>query len=158
MCVGEPLRDNQQGAGDYHAEMRDLVRSLQLEERLRFAGNQEDMPAAYSACHVTVLTSSREGTPNVLLESMACEVPVVATNIADNSVVVPDNEAGFIVPLGQPDQVADRISRLLRDEARRTMMGRAARSWVTREFSTMMLARRTEDVYTQALRLRSAVR
>jgi glycosyltransferase involved in cell wall biosynthesis len=158
MCVGEPLRDNQQGAGDYHAEMRHLVRSLGLEARMRFAGNQEDMPAAYGACQVTVLTSSREGTPNVLLESMACEVPVVATNIADNAVIVPDNEVGFIVPLGQPDQVADRLARLLRDGARRTAMGRAARAWVTREFSTLTLARRTEDVYTQVLRQRSALR
>jgi glycosyltransferase involved in cell wall biosynthesis len=158
VCVGEPLRDNQQGAGDYHAEMRQLVRSLGLEERMRFAGNQEDMPAAYSACDVTVLTSSREGTPNVLLESMACEVPVVATDIADNGVIVPDNEVGFIVPLGHPDQVADRLARLLSDGARRTMMGRSARAWVTREFSTTTLARRTEDVYTQMLHLRSAFR
>jgi glycosyltransferase involved in cell wall biosynthesis len=151
MCVGEPLHDNREGADGYHQEMRELVASLELGNRIVFAGSQADMPAVYSACDVTALTSSREGTPNVLLESMACGVPVVATDVADNSLIVQDGLTGFIVPKGDVQSVADRLRQLLsgRDERRR--MGAAGRAWVASEFSTETLARRTEAIYAQAL-------
>ena len=151
VCVGEPLRDNQQGAEDYHREMRSLVTALGLGDRMRFGGQQHDMPAVYSACDVTVLTSSREGTPNVLLESMACAVPVVATDIADNSLIVRDGRTGHIVPLGRPEVVADRLVALLKDGEMRAAMGAHGRAWVVEEFSTATLARRVEQVYEQAL-------
>jgi glycosyltransferase involved in cell wall biosynthesis len=110
------------------------------------------MPEVYNACDVTVLTSSREGTPNVLLESMACGVPVVATDVADNAHLVPDGRVGFIVPLGDTAALADRVCRLLEDAPRRREMGEAARAWVQREFSSAALARKTEAVYEDQLR------
>jgi glycosyltransferase involved in cell wall biosynthesis len=150
-CVGEPLRDNQQGAEDYHREMRILIDTLGLKSRLVLAGAQADMPSVYSACDVTVLTSSREGTPNALLESMACGVPVVATTAGDNGIVVDDGDTGFIVPIGDWEAIAARLVELLSDPDSRRRMGVAGRTRVINEFSTSALARRTEAVYTQAL-------
>jgi glycosyltransferase involved in cell wall biosynthesis len=155
-CVGEPLRDNQQGADDYYREMRELLASLGLGGRVILAGQQDDMPAVYSACDVTVLSSSREGTPNVLLESMACGVPVVATSVADNAVIVRDGATGFLVPCGDVARIAEAIGRLVADPDLRRQMGAAARRWVVDEFSTATLARRTEAVYLTALEARRA--
>jgi glycosyltransferase involved in cell wall biosynthesis len=151
LCVGEPLRDNLQGAEDYHREMRELVASLGIRHRIRFAGSRNDMPEVYSACQVTVLTSSREGTPNVLLESMACAVPIVATDVADNIHLVPGGDVGSIVGVGEVEVMADRVWRLLADPLKRKERGRAARDWVVREFSTATLARKTEAVYLSIL-------
>jgi glycosyltransferase involved in cell wall biosynthesis len=151
VCVGEPLRDNQQGAADYHQEMRELVNALHLRERMIFAGPQQDMPAVYSACDVTVLTSSREGTPNAVLESMACEVPVVATAIADNATIVREGRTGNLVRVGDVSGMASRVVQLLTDAELRRRMGAAGRRWVVKEFSTSTLARRTEAVYCRAL-------
>jgi glycosyltransferase involved in cell wall biosynthesis len=154
MCVGEPLGNNQQGAEDYHREIRQLVDRLRLSGRVVFAGAQQDMPSVYSACDVTALTSFREGTPNVLLESMACGIPVVATSAGDNRVIVPDGDAGFIVERYDVESVADRLVMLLTDPVRRARMGAAGRTWVVQEFSKAALARRTEAVYLQALATR----
>jgi glycosyltransferase involved in cell wall biosynthesis len=151
VCVGEPLADNQQGAADYHREMRQIVDSLGLAGRIGFPGGQDDMAAVYSACDLTVLPSSREGTPNVLLESMACEVPVVATNVADNAAIVPHGRVGLIVPPGDVNGLAGAIIDLLGNPGRRESMGSAAREWVLQEFSTAALARRTEAIYSAAL-------
>ncbi|MGE0480118.1 MAG: glycosyltransferase [Phycisphaerae bacterium] len=152
VCVGEPLRDNQQGAETYHREMRALVQSLGVLPRFRFPGARHDMPAVYSLCDVTMLTSEREGTPNVLLESMACETPVVATDVSDNAHVVSHGEAGFIAPLGDVATLAMHAVDLLRDRDALRRTGAAARRWVIEQFSTAALARRTEAVYLDALR------
>jgi glycosyltransferase involved in cell wall biosynthesis len=154
VCVGEPLQNNQQGAADYHREMRALVDALGLRERIIFAGARGEMPAVYSALDVTVLTSSREGTPNALLESMACSVPVVATSIADNAIIVPDGKVGFLASVGDTATLADRVCRLLADHRERLAMGAAGRRWVVEHFSTAALARHTERVYEVALSAR----
>jgi glycosyltransferase involved in cell wall biosynthesis len=151
LLAGEPLRGNLQGAGAYHREMRRLVEELGVSQRCLFVGNREDMPEVYSLCDATVLPSSREGTPNVLLESMACAVPVVASDVADNHYVVKDGETGFLVPLGDVAAMVDRICAILGDSRRREELGRAGRAWVSGEFSTTALARKTEAVYLECL-------
>ena len=149
VCVGEALRDNQQGAADYQREVLALVHALRLPQRTLFLGTRDDMPEVYSALDVAVLPSRREGTPNVLLEAMACGVPVVATDVSDNRHVVPDGVTGFVVPLGDVDALTQRVTTLLADPARRAEMGRAARAWATREFSTDALIARTAKVYLE---------
>ncbi|UCF32955.1 MAG: glycosyltransferase [Phycisphaerales bacterium] len=151
LLAGEPLRDNLQGAGDYHCEMRRLVEELGVSQRCLFVGNREDMPEVYSLCDATVLPSLREGTPNVLLESMACAVPVVASDVADNHYIVKDGETGFVVPPGDVAAIVDRVCAILEDPQRREELGRAGRAWVSREFSTTALARKTETVYLEGL-------
>ena len=124
LCVGEPLRDNQQGADAYHREMLVLMRELELTDRCMLLGARDDMPTVYRACDLTVLTSTREGMPNVLPESMACGVPVVATEVADNARVVPQGQAGFVVPPGDVPAMSARVCDLLAQPLRRHSLGR----------------------------------
>lgn len=156
ICVGEPMRSNQQGAEDYHREVRALVERLGLLPHFDFLGSRDDMPEIYNLCDVTVLPSEREGTPNVLLESMACGTPVIASDIADNRAIVPDGRAGYIAPLGDIDAFADRVCRLLAAPERQVELSRAARAWAVAEFSTRRLAERTADVYRRVLAEKTA--
>lgn len=158
LCVGEPMRDNQQGAEDYHREIQSLVDSLGVRERTIFWGYRADMPEVYNLCDVVVLPSSREGTPNVLLEAMACGVPVVANDVADNRQVVPDGQAGFVVPLGDVSALTDRVRRLLGDAELRRRMGTAGVAWVDREHSLAGLAERTGEAYLRLVQRMGAGR
>ena len=153
VCVGAPLRDNQQGADGYYREVTKLAEETGLGERLLFLGNRDDMPEVYSLFHVKVLPSSREGTPNAVLEAMACGVPVVATDVADNSYLVPDGEVGFIVPVDDVDALTDRVCQLLGDDARRATMGSRARERAVQELSTARMIEKTEAVYEEGLRI-----
>jgi glycosyltransferase involved in cell wall biosynthesis len=152
VCVGAPLRDNLQGADAYHREVMRLAEETGLGDRLLFLGNRDDMPEVYSLFHVKVLPSSREGTPNVLLEAMACGVPVVATDVADNSYLVPDGEVGFIVPVDDVAALTERVCRLLGDDAGRARIAARAREKAERELSTAHMIERTQAVYEEALR------
>jgi glycosyltransferase involved in cell wall biosynthesis len=151
LCVGGALHDGLEGSDLHEARMRGMARELGLQQSVRFVGNQDDPRPWYSACDVTVLTSRREGTPNVLLESMACGIPVVATDVADHAFVVPDGRAGFVVPYDDDAAMAERVLELLARPAERREMGHAARAWVECEFSLARLAEKTTAVYRAVL-------
>jgi len=157
LLVGDQLAGNIQiygeikGTSDYHGRMEVLIDELGIRDRCSFLGNRDDVERIYSACDITVLPSRSEGTPNVLLESMACGIPVVATKVCDNSYIVEEGKTGFLVELGDDAGMADRLQALLADSTMRHQMGQEARNWVVGEFSLSQLARKTESVYMQAL-------
>ncbi len=157
LLVGDELHGGMHGSREYRARMEALIDERGLRAHCLCLGNRDDVAALYPACDVTVLPSLFEGTPNVALESMACGVPVVATNVSDNALIVPDGRAGFIVPLGDERALADRLERTLTDSPLRQAMGCSARAWVEREFSTRRLAEKTEAVYREWLGLRAGM-
>lgn len=151
ICVGEPLRNNYKGSADNHRLVTEMVANLGLGSYIHFLGHRSDLHAIYNACDITVLSSHHEGTPNVLLESMACGVPVVATNVSDNAQIVPNGVVGYIVPRDDEYTMTERISELLGDRQRLREFGTQARQWVEHELSTAALARNTESVYLTVL-------
>lgn len=155
MLVGDELYGGIHGSNAYKRCMEALIDELGIRNRCLFLGNRSDTERLYPACDVTVLPSFHEGTPNVALESMACGVPVVATDVADNAMVVQDGKGGFIVSLGDEEGLADRLVRLLADEHLRKLMGQCARQWVEQEFSVPRLAEKTATVYDEIIRAKS---
>ncbi|WP_306518997.1 glycosyltransferase [Rheinheimera sp.] len=89
--------------GNYEPELRSLTAQLGLAHRVHFLGALP--PAALkqplSAADVFVLASANEGWANVILEAMACALPVVATDVGGNAEVVCQPELGLIVPLDE---------------------------------------------------------
>lgn len=157
LFVGDMLWAGLHGSAAYKERMDRLVDQLGIRERCLFVGNRSDVAELYRACDVTLLPSLFEGTPNVVLESLATGVPVVASDVADNRLIVPDGEVGYVVPLGDPETMAGRLLELLQDDAARRGFGAAARSWVEREFSTDVLARKTGAIYEEVIARRRGV-
>ena len=97
------------GEGPERGRLSALIERLGLTGRVRLLGARPhgELPMLYGAADALVLASSREGWANVLLESMACGTPVVASNIWGNPEVVQDPEAGLIAEENTPDGIAD---------------------------------------------------
>ena len=87
------------GDGWYLDGLRDLALSFGVAERARFLGHveQEALKEYYSAADALVLASSREGIANVLMESMACGAPVIATDVWGTPEAVNCPEAGVLM-------------------------------------------------------------
>jgi glycosyltransferase involved in cell wall biosynthesis len=121
--------------------------------RVRFAGwlpNQEVrrlMRGALAICvpSVAAPTGDSEGLPNVVLEAMACAVPVIGSNIAGIAEAVEHDSTGFLVPPADPPAIATVARQLLGDPALRSRMGRAARAAATERFSAVAQSRVLED-------------
>ncbi|MDO8264623.1 MAG: glycosyltransferase family 4 protein [Gallionella sp.] len=103
------------GDGEERENLRNLCNSLGVEDRVSFTGAlpNAELFRWYSAADVMILASSREGWANVLLESMACGTPVVATRIWGTPEVVAEDVAGRLVDQRDGGAFAEAISSLL---------------------------------------------
>jgi glycosyltransferase involved in cell wall biosynthesis len=102
------------GDGPERGALVALARESGAGERVRFVGAlaQEELRNYYGAADALVLASSREGWANVLLESMACGTPVVASKIGGTPEVVSEPEAGVLMAERTPEAIADAVQRL----------------------------------------------
>lgn len=120
------------GDGEEFEDLKRLVKEQKLESRVTFLGSipHTKLKEFYGAVDALVLASSREGWANVLLESMACGTPVVATNIWGTPEVVTNAESGVLVDR-TPESIAEGVKRLFENYPDRALTRRYAEkfSW-----------------------------
>lgn len=121
------------GDGEEEARLKRLAADIGVAERVRFLGavSHERLREYYGAVDVLVLASSREGWANVLLESMACGTPVVATRVWGTPEVVATPDAGVLTERRDPAAIAEAVNRLLQAYPDRAAVRRYAEqfSW-----------------------------
>ena len=87
------------GDGPLRAELESFAAQVGLNGRVRFLGDRHDIPAVLASLDITMLPSSSESLSNVILESMAAGVPVIATDVGGNPELLQEGKTGFLVPL-----------------------------------------------------------
>lgn len=121
------------GSGPKHDELQSLVAELSLGSRVHFAGQQpnETLKYWFSAADALVLASSKEGWANVLLESMACGTPVVATRVNGTPEVVTSAVAGQMASVRDVPHLCGALRALLTNYPDRAEVRRYAEdfSW-----------------------------
>ena len=127
--------------------LQGLVRSLGLERHLSLLGRRSDMPEVLSAFDVFVLSSHDEGMSNAILEAMAMEKPVIATDVGGTCEVVRHGHSGLLVPPKDPHALAVAVSDVLAQPARAHEMGRLGRRIVVDGFSAHAMVRQMEQLY-----------
>jgi glycosyltransferase involved in cell wall biosynthesis len=140
------------GEGPERVRLEAMVDQLDLVGRVHFVGHQQDVRPWLAALDVFVLPSDWEGMSNALLEAMAAGLPVVATRVGGTPEVVVDGMTGLLVPLRDPDALAEAITRLLSDSDLRRTIGQAGRARVERHFSIEETVKKTEELYMTLLR------
>lgn len=133
--------------GKEHLEQ--LTASLQVTPAVIFAGIRHDIPALLALSDVYVNSSTFEGMSNTILEAMAMGKPIVATAVGGNAELVVEGHTGLLTPAGDPERMAEKIESLLANDAQRTAMGRAARSWVERHHRMAGMVEAYGDLYLE---------
>ncbi len=129
--------------------LEQLVAELGLRDHLTLLGRRSDMPEVLSAFDLFVLSSHDEGMSNAVLEAMAMQLPVVATDVGGTGEVVRHGESGLLVPAKDPAALAVAIQQVLGDRDRARQMGRLGRDIVTQKFSARAMVRQMEDLYLE---------
>ena len=127
---------------------------LKISNFIKFTGpvNHEDIPLWISAADMLVLPSLSEGRPNVILEALSCEVPVVATDVGGIPELMIEGETGYLVPAKSPAQLSEKINKLLENVSRREKMGKFGRkSIIQRGLTWEAHAKKTVDIYSELL-------
>jgi glycosyltransferase involved in cell wall biosynthesis len=112
---------------------------------------QVDVIPFHHALDLFVQSSEYEGTPNVVLEAMAMETPIVATDVGGTSELAADGEHAIIVPAGRVDRLAGAMATLLGDGNATAARVRQARSRVEAELSFGRRVAAVNAVYRSVL-------
>jgi glycosyltransferase involved in cell wall biosynthesis len=122
------------GEGEYRGKIEKQLQELALQDRVFLTGSRDntEMPLWFNAADVSILASSREGWPNVILESLACGTPVIGTPAGQIPEIIGSGDLG-IVAERNADALADAIQSALSRNWDREALSRYAhgRPWST---------------------------
>lgn len=128
------------------AERLGVRRRIELHERV----TERELLSLYQRASALLLSSDEEGLGIVILEAMACGLPVVCTDCGGPATSVREGETGHRVPRGDAAALAARIGELLADPARRARMGERARALAVERFSLRAAGRPFLEWYDRA--------
>ncbi len=142
------------GEGPMDAELRTLVAKMGLQGRMHLTGVRTDTANIYPAFSVLAQTSRSEGLPLVLLEAMACGLPVIAMGVGGIVEVVQAGISGLLAAPGDWLGVGRGIIRLLSNPELAAELGRAARRRVEESFNLDDTVTQMADLFHHLVRAR----
>ena len=137
------------GEGEQLDQLKRISTNLGVQDKnLHFMGRISDPLAAYQQSDVFLLTSDREGTPNVLLEAMACGLPIVSTDIGDVSAYIKSGHNGFIIESPNEEQkIVVSLEMLSNNRLLSKEMGSINRKIIEEKASLKTLGRLLTELY-----------
>ena len=139
------------GDGPDRVPTQHLARELGVYDDVRFLGKQEPIEEILSVADVFLMPSGSETFGLAALEAMACEVPVVCSNIGGLPELVVDGECGFLCPLGDIDTFTDRTRQLLTDDTLHARMSASARRRAEKHFDINQIVPKYEAYYEEVI-------
>ncbi len=146
------------GDGPYRPALARLVDRVGVVDAVRFAGERDlgELPGYFRACDVFVNpTNQQNGYDLTMVEAMACEKPVVSSDIGSTPTLIGDGADGLLVPTGDVRALGEVLAALLADAPRRALLGASARAKVTGRFGLDRMVTDTLGVYGRLLGARS---
>jgi glycosyltransferase involved in cell wall biosynthesis len=138
------------GDGPLRPELEAEAVVLGIGDQMNFLGDRRDIPAVLASLDVILVPSDSESLSNVVLESMAAGVPVIATRVGGNSELISDDR-GILVPVRDVEALANATAALLNDPSRRAELGANARRFARNNFSADSIANKYEELYSELL-------
>lgn len=145
------------GDGPTRSECERLIAELNIGEQIWLAGDRSDVAELMRAMDLFVLPSLGEGISNTILEAMACGLPVIATEVGGNPELVAPGKTGTLVPVADPEKMAQALLAYVRDPARMTQEGQAARAEIEARFSMEAMVAGYLRVYDRVLTATNSV-
>gem|GEM_PF-84476 len=139
------------GEGPERARLESLVRELKREDHIRLIGHVADPRLVFATLDAFVISSSSEGLPNVLLEAMACGVPVISTAVGGIPKVLTDEHDGLLISSGSEAALITSLTRLLHNDVLRKNLSDAARHTIREQYSFEFRMRKMVALYDELL-------
>jgi glycosyltransferase involved in cell wall biosynthesis len=147
--MGRPFDLHLAGDGPLGAALKAFARGLKIGERIVWHGwcDRREVRRRYQEADCLVSTSPYEAMPNVILEAMACALPVVAPDVGGSAELVRHEQTGFLVNLNRPATLRHAVRRLIEDPRLAARMGRNSRQVVEAHYSWDRVAAAFLDVF-----------
>lgn len=151
IVAGQPPEKNREGS-DYEASLHRLAQDLKISDMVEFVGHQRNIYHFLKGVDVAVHASVQpEPFGRVGAEAMICSVPVIVTNGGGIAEYVEHGRAGHVVPMGDPEKMAESIAELVSHPKKRTALGQAGRQYALETFQPARIVNQVLDVYRRVL-------
>jgi glycosyltransferase involved in cell wall biosynthesis len=138
------------GDGQERANLERLAEELKIKNAIFFSGFREDLDLIYASLSLLVLSSLNEGLPVAIIEAQASGTPVVSTNVGGVSELIKDGQTGYLVPIKNPEMLAEAMEKVLKDHNLAKRMGETGRE-NSKKYTSKRLIRDIENLYESLL-------
>ncbi len=136
----------------YH-ELQNYIEKHQLNKSIYFLGKQQDVFSIMNVADVLLLTSLRESFPNVIMEAMSLNLPVISSDVGDVRYLVKNGVNGFLFPSNDHQRLSQLILKIYSlDADTRKEMGKAGREIIEANYTIEKMVKKTEAVYETFLK------
>ncbi|MDO4551080.1 MAG: glycosyltransferase family 4 protein [Planctomycetia bacterium] len=139
------------GEGPSHSYLEGLIKNTKHQEHLHLLGFRNDLHDLYQAMDIFVLSSSREGLPNVVLEAMSYDVPVLSTRVAGVPRLITNGYNGVLVDIEDNENLSRMLEMLALEPEYRKMIGENGRMTITQNYNLDTRMKKVRDIYDQVL-------
>lgn len=133
------------GKGPMEKDLKEKAEALSIDDSIEFLGeiDHDELPNYYRCADIFVLPSLSEGLSNVIMEAMACGLPVVATDVGGNSELIESEKGGFLVDPGDSEELTRSLIDLIEHPEFRKEMGDFNRDLIKKYSQEKVLRKRT---------------
>lgn len=149
LLVGPQSREDN-GAVFYNS-MKRLVSDLGMDDKIVFCSYTANVSSYYQAADIFVLPSLSEGLANVILEAMACALPVIGTRISGTEDLIKPNDEGLLVTPGDEVSLAEAMTSVLKEPKRMSQMAAKAYKKAAETYSLNIISSSYFKIYEQLL-------
>lgn len=135
------------GDGPREAELKAMTAASSVRDGVLFTPGTADVRPWYDGARIFALSSAREGQPNVILEAMACGLPVCATQVGGIPHLLDNGDCGLLSPAGDAEALAGNLLRLLDSPSLGDELGRRGRQRVEKAFSFAAMVAAHETLF-----------
>lgn len=135
------------GYGKLEPKIRKWIKEYGIEDITQLHINPDNISQLLENSDIYLSTSLFEGTSNSILEAMNADLPIVATNVGDNSILIANHTNGFLCAIKNTDELSKKLERLVRSHSLRLQMGKASKKKLEDDFSMQKL----QDNYIKVL-------
>jgi glycosyltransferase involved in cell wall biosynthesis len=137
------------GDGVHRAALSDLVDGLAIKNHVTFAGHRTDIPDLLACCDIFVLPTLKDALPTVLIEALAAEKPIIASDVGGVPEIIESGVDGLLVEPGDPSKLVEACLQLLKDHGVRSQLVRAGSETLRKRFSIDLQIEHLSRVYEE---------
>ena len=139
------------GDGEQRQELEQYANTLPEKDHIEFLGFRDDRLKLLKSFDIFVMTSTLEGIPRCLMETMAMGIPVAAYDIPGIDQLITHEKSGLLAPLGDKNALADFCEKILFDPDYAKSLAENARSYVYEAFSAQRMAKDYEQLFNELM-------
>ena len=133
-------------------ELKDLVNTKGLENKIKFLGFREDIPEILLAMDGYICASHTEGFSNAILEAMASGLPIIATNVGGNSEIIKHKKNGLLIKSKDQNAITSTMIKIMKDSTLSQKISEDAKKTVNEKYNTEKMVKSYIDVYEKAVK------